>query len=161
MNSFLHFLMNFWLIWSLRLIYSMNVLNLGRYKNKHFFDKLKNLLQLRLLRHHLTQLFQSFSTVVFFLVGKDCVLLQMFKRGNLDVISFNHRISTTKKQELCTACRALHGFVNSFTKYEHNNISFDLSINVLNDHKPIFSCSADKDNISPKNKLCTEANDQI
>ena len=85
----------------------------------------------------------------------------MFNRGKLDVISFNYRISTTKKRELCTACRALLGFINSLTKYEHNIISSDLSINVLNDHKPIFSCSADKGNLSPKNKTCTNAIKQI
>ena len=85
----------------------------------------------------------------------------MFNRGKLDVISFTYRISTTKKRELCTACRALLGFVISMTKYENNNISSDLSINVLKDHKPIFSCSGDKRNLSPKKKICSNANDQL
>ena len=55
------------------------------------------------------------------------------------------------KNENSTTCRALLVFVNSKTKYEHNKIGSDLSINVLNDHKPKFSCSAEKGNLSPKN----------
>ena len=116
---------------------------------------------MKLLSLHLTQIFQSFSTVVSSLIGIDCVVLQMFNRGKLDDISFNYRFSTIKKRELCTACRALLGFINSLTKYEHDEIRSDLSINVLNDHKPIFSCSADKGNLSPKNKNCTNAIKQI
>ena len=85
----------------------------------------------------------------------------MFNRRKLDVISFNYRISTIKKREIWTTCRAVLGFVNSLAKNEHNNISSDLSINVLNDHKPIFSYSADKGNLSPKKVFCTNAIDQI
>ena len=84
----------------------------------------------------------------------------MFNKGKLDVVSFNYRNSTTKERELCTTCRALLGSVNSLTKYEQNNIGSDLSINVLNDHKPIFSRSAEKGNLSPKNNFCTNAIDQ-
>ena len=65
------------------------------------------------------------------------------------------------KNENSTTCRALLVFVNSKTKCEHNKIGSDLSINVLNDHKPIFSCSAEKGNLSPKNNFCTKAIDQI
>ena len=85
----------------------------------------------------------------------------MFNKGKLDVNSFTYRISTTKERELCTTCRALLVFVNSETKYEHNKIGSDLSFNVLNDHKPNFSCSAEKGNLSPKNIFCTNAFDQI
>ena len=85
----------------------------------------------------------------------------MFNRGKLYYISFNYRISTTKKRELCTARRALLGFINSLTKYEQNNISSDLSIVVLNDHKPFFSCSADKGNLSPEIFFCTNAIKEI
>ena len=85
----------------------------------------------------------------------------MFNRGKLYYISFIYRISRTKKRELCTARRALLGFINSLTKYEHNIISSDLSINVLNDHKPIFSCSADKGNLSPEIIFCTNAIKEI
>ena len=63
----------------------------------------------------------------------------MFNEAKLDVNTFNYRISTTKEREICTTCRALLGFVNSLTKYEHNIIGSDLSINVSSDHKPIFS----------------------
>ena len=65
------------------------------------------------------------------------------------------------KNENSTTCRALLVFVNSKTKYEHKNIGSDLSKNVLNDHKPNFSCSAEKGNLSPKNSFCTNAIDQI
>ena len=60
-----------------------------------------------------------------------------------------------------TTCRALLVFVNSKTKYGHNNIGADLSINVLNDHKPNFTCSAEKGNFSPKKNSSTIAIDQI
>ena len=85
----------------------------------------------------------------------------MFNRRKLDGISFNYRISTIKKREVCTTCRAILGFVNSLAKNEHKNISSDFSINVLKDHKPIFSCSADKGNLSPEKIFCTNAIDQI
>ena len=65
------------------------------------------------------------------------------------------------QNENSTTCRALLVFVNSKTKYEHNKIGSDLSINVLDDHKPNFSCSAEKGNLSPKNNFCTNAFDQI
>ena len=65
------------------------------------------------------------------------------------------------KNENSTTCHALLVFVNSKTKYEHNNIGSDLSNNVLNDHKPNFSCSAEKGNLSPKKIFCTNAIDQI
>ena len=52
-----------------------------------------------LLRLYLTQIFQFFSSVVSSLIGIDCVLLQMFNKGKLDVNSFNYRISTTKERE--------------------------------------------------------------
>ena len=54
------------------------------------------------------------------------------------------------KNEKSTTCHAILVIVNSKTKYEHNKIGFDLSINILNDHKPNFSCSAEKGNLSPK-----------
>ena len=57
------------------------------------------------------------------------------------------------KNENSTTCRALLVFVKSKTKYQHNKIGSDLSINVLNDHKPNFSCSAEKGNLSPKKTL--------
>ena len=84
----------------------------------------------------------------------------MFNKGKLDVVSFNYRNSTTKERELCTTCRALFGFVISLTKYEQNYNGSDLPINVLNDQKPIFSCSAEKGNLPPKNNFCTNAIDQ-
>ena len=74
----------------------------------------------------------------------------MFIKGKMDVTSINYRISTTTERKLCTTCRALIGFVNSLTEYEHKNIGSDLSINVLNDHEPIFTCFAEKRNLSPK-----------
>ena len=85
----------------------------------------------------------------------------MFNKENLDVNSFIYRNSTTKERELCTTCRALLVFVNSLTKYEQNNFGSDLFINVLIDHKLIFSRSAEKGNLSPKNNFCTNAIDQI
>ena len=60
-----------------------------------------------------------------------------------------------------TTCRALLVFVKSKSKYEQNKIGSDLSINALNDHKPNFSCSAEKGNLSPENNFCTKAIDQI
>ena len=51
-------------------------------------------------RLYLTQIFQSLSTVVSSLIGIDCVLLQLFNKGKLDVISFDYRTSTTKEREL-------------------------------------------------------------
>ena len=84
----------------------------------------------------------------------------MFNKGKLDVVSFNYCNSTTKERELCTTCRALLGFVNSLKKYEQNNIGSDLSNNLLNDNKPIFSRSAEKGNLSPKNNFCTNAINQ-
>ena len=113
-----------------------------------------------IVRLYLTQIFQSFSTVVSSSIGKHCVLLQMFNKGKLDVVSLNYRNSTTKERELCTTCRPLLVIVNSKTKYEHNKIGSDLSFTVLNDHKPIFSCSAEKGNLPPKNNFCTNAIDQ-
>ena len=65
------------------------------------------------------------------------------------------------KIENSTTCHALLVFVKSKTKYEHNIIGSDLSINVLNDHEPNFSCSAEKGNFSPKNNFCTNAIDKI
>ena len=63
--------------------------------------------------------------------------------------------------ENSTTCRALLVFVISKTKNGHNNIGSDLSITVLNDHKPIFSCSAEKGNLSPKNNFRTNAINEI
>ena len=57
------------------------------------------------------------------------------------------------KNENSTTCRAIVVFVSSKTKDGHNNIGADLSINVLNDHKPIFSCPVEKGNLSPKKKF--------
>ena len=74
----------------------------------------------------------------------------MFIKGKMDVTSINYCISTTTERKLCTTCRAFIGFVNSLTEYEYNIIGSDLSINVLNDHKPFFSCFAEKRNLSPK-----------
>ena len=65
------------------------------------------------------------------------------------------------KNENSTTCRALLVFVKSETKYGHNIIGSDLSINVLNDHKPIFNCSAEKGNLPPKNSFRTNAINQI
>ena len=65
------------------------------------------------------------------------------------------------KNENSTTCRALLVFVNSKTKYEHKSIGSDLSINVLNDRKPNFSCSAEKGTSLPKKYFCTKAIDQI
>ena len=53
-----------------------------------------------LLCFYLTQIFQSFSTVVSSTIGKDCVLLQMFNEEKLDVFSFIYRNSTTEEREL-------------------------------------------------------------
>ena len=64
------------------------------------------------------------------------------------------------KNENSTTCRALFVFVISKTKYEQNIIGSDLSINVLMDHKPKFSCCAEKGNLSPKNNFCTNAIDK-
>ena len=85
----------------------------------------------------------------------------MFNKGKLDVISVTYRTSTTKERKLRTTCRALIGFLNSLLKYEHFNIGSDLSINVLNDHKTIVSCSAEKNNLPPKIIFCTTAINQI
>ena len=85
----------------------------------------------------------------------------MFNKRKLHGVSFNYRVSTTKERKFRTTCRALLGLVNSLKKYEHTNIGSDLSINVLNDHKPIVSCSAEKGNLSPKNIFCTNAINQI
>ena len=68
---------------------------------------------------------------------------------------------STKERKLCTTCHALIRLVNSLTKYEHNNTGSDLSFNLLNEHKTIFSCSADKGNLSPEKIFCTNAIDQI
>ena len=84
----------------------------------------------------------------------------MFSKGKLDGFSFIHRISTTTERKLSTTCRALIGFVNSKTTYKHNNFGSDLSINVLNDLKPNFSCCAEEGNLSPKISFCTNAIDQ-
>ena len=65
------------------------------------------------------------------------------------------------KNENSLTCRALLVFVKSKTKCEHNKLGSDLSINVLNDHKPNFSCSAEKGNLSPEINFCTNAFDQI
>ena len=62
------------------------------------------------------------------------------------------------KNENSTTCRALLVFVNSKTKYEHKSIGSDLSINVLNDRKPNFSCSAEKGNLSPDKIFLHEGN---
>ena len=64
------------------------------------------------------------------------------------------------KNENSTTCQALLVFVNSETKYEHNIFGSDLSINVLSDQKPNFSCSAEKGHLSPKINFCTNAIDQ-
>ena len=65
------------------------------------------------------------------------------------------------KNENSTTCRALLVFVKSKTERNTKNNGSDLSINVLNDQKPNFSCSAEKGNLSPKNIFCTNAFDQI
>ena len=85
----------------------------------------------------------------------------MFIKGKMDVTSINYCISTTTERKLCTTCRALIGFVNSLTEYEYNVIGSDNSINVFNDHKPFFSCFAEKRNLSPKINFCTNAIIQI
>ena len=53
------------------------------------------------------------------------------------------------KNENSTTCRALLVFVSS-KKTNTKNIGSDLFINVLNDQKPNFSCSAEKGNLPPK-----------
>ena len=113
-----------------------------------------------LLRLYLTQIFQSFSSVVSSLIGIYCVILQMFDKGNW-LLFHSIIVLLQLKNEKTTTCRALLVFVNSKTKYEHNKIGSDLSISVLNDLKPNFSCSAEKGNLSPKNIFCTSAIDQI
>ena len=65
------------------------------------------------------------------------------------------------KNENSTTCRALFVFVKSKRKNEHNIIGSDLSINILNDHEPNFSCSVEKGNLSPKNNFCTNAIDKF
>ena len=65
------------------------------------------------------------------------------------------------KNENSNNCRAILIIVNSKTKNEQKNIGSEFSINVLNDHRPNFSCFAEKGNLSPKNKFCTNAIDQI
>ena len=85
----------------------------------------------------------------------------MINKGKLDVISSNYRISTTKEQKLCTTCRALIGFLNSLLKNVNKNFGCEVTINVWKDHKPIFSCFAEKVNPSPKSDLCTNAIKQI
>ena len=85
----------------------------------------------------------------------------MFSKGKLDVISFIYRISTTKERKLCTTCRALIGFLNSLIKYDNNNTGCEVTINVWKDHKPIFSCFAEKRNLSPKIIFCTNAIKQV
>ena len=74
----------------------------------------------------------------------------MFNKGKLDVISFNYRISKTKEQKLCTTCRALIGIANSVKKYEHSNIGFDLSINVLLITNQFLAVSPRKTTFLPK-----------
>ena len=56
-------------------------------------------------------------------------------------------LSMNKK--LCTTFRELFGIVYSLTKNGDNIIASDLCNNVLNDHKPIFSCFTKKGNICP------------
>ena len=85
----------------------------------------------------------------------------MINKGKLDVISSNYRISTTNEQKLCTTCRALIGFLNSIIKYDTNIIGCEVYMNVWKDHKPIFSCFAEKGNLSPKSNFCTNAIKQI
>ena len=106
-------------------------------------------------------MFQTFSTVVSFLIGINCVLLQKINKGKLDVNSSIYRISTTKEQKLCTTCRALIGFLNSLIKYDNNNFDCEVTINVCKDHKPIFTCIAEKGNLSPKSNFCANAIKQI
>ena len=88
---------------------------------------------------------------------KNCVLLQKIKKGKLDVNSSIYRLSTTKEQKFCTTCRALIGFLNSLIKYDNNNIDCEVTINVCKDHKPIFTCIAEKGNLSPKSNFCANA----
>ena len=64
------------------------------------------------------------------------------------------------KNENSTSCLALLVFVKSKTERNTKNNGSDLSINVLNDQKPNFSCSAEKGNLSPKINFCTNAIDQ-
>ena len=63
------------------------------------------------------------------------------------------------KNENSPTCRALLVFVNSKQKTNTTNIGSDLSINVLNDQNPNYSCSAEKGNLSTKNNFCTNAID--
>ena len=85
----------------------------------------------------------------------------MINKGKLDVISFSYRISTIKEKKLCTTCGALIGFLNSLLKNDDNNIGCEVTINVWKDHKPIFSCFAEKGNLSPKSDFCTNAIKQV
>ena len=54
-----------------------------------------------------------------------------------------------------------HQIGKFISKYEHNKIGFDLSINVLSDDEPIFTCFAEKRNLSPMKKFCTNAINKI
>ena len=74
----------------------------------------------------------------------------MINKGKLDFIPFNYRISTTTEQKLCNTCRELIGFLNSLIKYDNDIIGCEVTINVWKDYKPIFSCFAEKGNLSPK-----------
>ena len=65
------------------------------------------------------------------------------------------------KNENSTTCRALLVFVISKTKNGHNKFGSDLSINILKDPKPNFSCSAEKGNLSPKNNFCPNTIDKV
>ena len=85
----------------------------------------------------------------------------MINKGKLDAISFSYRISTTKEQKLCTTCGALIGILNSLLKNDSNNIGCEVTINVWKDHKPNFSCFAEKSNLSPKSDFGTNAIKQI
>ena len=63
------------------------------------------------------------------------------------------------KNENSPTCRALLVFVNSKQKTNTTNIGSDLSINVLKNQNPNYSCSAEKGNLPTKNNFCTNAID--
>ena len=88
---------------------------------------------------------QSFSTVASSLIRIDRVLQRKVRCHFIQLSFFS-----TKVRKLCTTSRALIRLVNSLKKYEHNNFGSDLSIDVLNDHKPILPVSPRKATCLPK-----------
>ena len=55
-----------------------------------------------------------------------------------------------KNGKLCTTCRALIGFLNSFLKYDASNSGCEVTINVWKDHQPISTVLPRKATFLPK-----------